>query len=285
MADIQVIITTILTPEALSATTTPPVTALQPAAPYTTVFTESLLHTFTTSSPPPGTPRASGAAAGNTGNLGTNGGVPKITSRSSSARASATNAVTSSPSLRSHHVSKSDIGRYTGMAIGAVFVLTLISSFFSAWWKHRKYVRTRPRGSIFVGTKLSDGQHSPQKRSMSQILMHSVSDSSFDAYAMSNTPPTTPASVSFMPSSPHSGSQQSHLDLNRGRAFSPSPVPIRPLPPTPSPKYAMHEEDTIFYAHTPPLDPRGFSPFGASPPGQILADPRSGWHMPGGDHQ
>jgi hypothetical protein len=146
-------------------------------------------------------------------------------------------------------------------------------------------VRKRPRGSIFIGSKLSDGQSSPQKRSMAQALMHSVSNSSFDAYAMSNTPPTSPPPV-FL-----NGCQQSHPDLlNRARGFSPSSLPVRPLPPTPSTKYTVHEDDAIFFPHVPPAvdphdySPHEYSPFGVSSSGSstlTTTDPR--WHS--GDHR
>lgn len=147
-----------------------------------------------------------------------------------------------------------------------VFFLTLISSFFSAYRKHRKFVRKRPRGSIFIGAGLSDGQSSPRKQSMAQTLMRSVSNRSFDAYALSNTPPTSPAPVYL------NGSQHSHSDvLNRARGFSPSPIHIRPLPPTPSPKHTIHEaEDAVFFSNVPPAaDPHEYShsPFGVSSSG------------------
>ncbi|KAJ6586884.1 hypothetical protein DFH09DRAFT_1359379 [Mycena vulgaris] len=164
-------------------------------------------------------------------------------SRSSAARASASALEPPSPSP---HKPKSNTGKYVGYAIGAVFFLTLISSFFSAYRKHRKFMRKRPRGSIFIGAGLSAGQRSPQERSMAQALMRSVSNSSFDAYALSDTPPTSPAPV-FRP-----------------RGFSPSPIPIRPLPPTPSPKYTIHEDDALFYA---PNERSQYSPFGASSSG------------------
>ncbi|KAJ6593863.1 hypothetical protein B0H19DRAFT_1092341 [Mycena capillaripes] len=99
---------------------------------------------------------------------------------------------------------------------------------------------------------------------MAQALMRSVSNSSFDAYALSNSPPTSPAPVYFH------GSQQSHPDLlNRARGFSPSPLPtIRPLPPTPSTKYPVHEDDPVFFPHVPPaVDPHEYSPHDYSPLG------------------
>ncbi|KAJ7132788.1 hypothetical protein C8R43DRAFT_1023357 [Mycena crocata] len=208
--------------------------------------------------------------------------------KSSAVRATASATHSSSPTARK---AKSNVGKYVGYAIGAgapifssnliivitvplVFFLTLISSFFSAYRKHRKYVRKRPRGSIFIGGRLSAGQNSPQKRSMAQALMRSVSNSSFDAYALSNSPPTSPAPV-FL-----GGSQHSQPDmLYRARGFSPSST-IRPLPATPSPKYTIHEDDAVFYPHVPPVDPHEYSPFGVSSSGsstQTSTDPR--WQL------
>ncbi|KAJ7725861.1 hypothetical protein DFH07DRAFT_249708 [Mycena maculata] len=193
-------------------------------------------------------------------------------SRSSSARASASSLQSSSPS--SHKPSSNVVGKYVGYAIGAVFFLTLISSFISAYRKHRKFVKKRPRGSTFIGARLSDGQNSTRKMSMAQALMRSVSNRSFDAYALSDTPPTSPAPVYL------GGNQHSHSDvLNRARGFSTSPIHTRPLPPTPSPKYTTHEEDPFFFPHVPPADPHehSHSPFGVSSSGsstQTSTDPR-----------
>ncbi|KAF7321265.1 C2H2-type domain-containing protein [Mycena kentingensis (nom. inval.)] len=132
---------------------------------------------------------------------------------------------TSSPHA---HKAKSNIGKYVGYAIGGFFLLLLVSSFFSAWRKHRKYVRKRPRGSIFIGSKLSDGESTPPKRSMAQTLRMSVSNSSFDAYALCRTPPATPLPV--YRADLHPESLQSTIVRGRGGQQ------IRPLPPTPTPQ-------------------------------------------------
>ncbi|KAJ7647370.1 hypothetical protein FB45DRAFT_893268 [Roridomyces roridus] len=159
-------------------------------------------------------------------------------SRSSTARATATALPSSSDG---HKVSKSEIGKYVGYAIGAVFFLTLISSFISAWRKHRKFVKKRPRGAIFTGASLSGGQNSPVKRSISQALMRSVSNRSFDAYALPVSNPTTPTTPTpaFFP-----GSQHTHSDvLNRARGFSPTPAAY------PSPKYTTSPSPEDPFAH------------------------------------
>ncbi|KAJ7497257.1 hypothetical protein FB451DRAFT_1210632 [Mycena latifolia] len=265
-----VVVTSILAsiPPTIVSTPTP----ILPTAVYTTVT--QVLTTIPTSSPEPFTaPQGttsgtltSNIQVGATTTAGYSSSRSSSFSRSSAARASASNSL---ESPRPHTGKpKSNVGKYVGYAIGAVFFLTLMSSFFSAYRKHRKYVRRRPRGSIFIGARLSDGQISPQKRSMAQALMRSVSNRSFDAYALSNTPPTSPAPVF-----------QSHPELHGARGISPSPIPIRPLPPTPSPKYTINEEDAVFYPQMPPVDPREYSPyspFGASSSGSSTQtrDPR-----------
>lgn len=224
----------------------------------------------------------------NTVLVGTTGAVygPKSSSgsfaRSASSSGTRSTASAVHSSVPTVHKPKSNTGKYVGYAIGAgeaifslslshdrnfpVFFLTLISSFISAYRKHRKYVKKRPRGSIFTGSKLSDGQNSPRKPSMAQALMRSVSNKSFDAYALSNTPPASPAPVYL------NGNQQSHPDIiNRARGFLPStsPLPIRPLPPTPtSAKFPVLEDDAVFYPHAPsPVDVHEYSPFGVSSSG------------------
>ncbi|KAF7361927.1 C2H2-type domain-containing protein [Mycena venus] len=264
-----VIVTSILAP-IVPATTSSPAPVV-PTAVFTTVT--QVLTTVGTSTPVPAytAPHTTAAPTNSvdTALVGTTGAVygpPRSSSgsfaraaSSSTARASASVVHSSTPVA---HKPKSNTGKYVGYAIGAVFFLTLISSFISAYRKHRKYVRKRPRGSIFIGSKLSDGQSSPQKRSMAQALMRSVSNTSFDAYALSNTPPTSPPPVYL------NGSQQAPPDINRARGFSPStsPIPPRPLPPTPtSIKYPIHEEDSVFYPHVPsPVDPHEYSPSGIS---------------------
>nr|GAT57662.1 predicted protein [Mycena chlorophos] len=156
-----------------------------------------------------------------------------------SARSSSTHIGPSAvPSPTVQHKPKSSLtGKIVGYSVGGFFLLLLLSSFFSAWRKRRQYVRKRPRASTFtgIGSKLSDGESTPPKRSMAQTLMRSVSQSSFDAYALCGSPPTTP-----LPVYPHPDS----LLVTRGPG-------IRPLPPTP----------------TPPKDDERRSPFGVSSSG------------------
>ncbi|KAJ6475328.1 hypothetical protein C8R47DRAFT_1143081 [Mycena vitilis] len=275
-ATVQLPPTTVIVTSILAPAPNPPATTSTPAPVIPTAVFTTVTHVFTTTTPGTSpvtlpafttstTPRditTSSTTLVGTDLVGTSGAVygpPKsgTLSRSSAARSSASASAlpTYSPSP---HKPKSNVGKYVGYAIGAVFFLTLISSFFSAYRKHRKYVRKRPRGSIFNGG-LSGGQSSPQKRSMAQALMRSVSNTSFDAYALSNSPPTSPAPV-FL-----NGSRQLHLDRSRG--FTPSPNPtIRPLPPTPT-KYT-HDDDAVFFPHVPPAvdvhdySPRDYSPFG-----------------------
>ncbi|KAJ7462248.1 hypothetical protein B0H11DRAFT_102228 [Mycena galericulata] len=268
-------------PPAPALTTSPPPIIPTATAVYTTVT--QVFTTIPTPSPAftISTPRGTDSETSSifisilgTTNAGYGYSPPRSSSfsRASTVKPSASSLPSSSHSSRKT-VSKSDIGKYVGYAIGAVFFLTLISSFFSAYRKHRKFVRKRPRGSIFIGAGLSDGQSSPRKQSMAQALMRSVSNRSFDAYALSNTPPRSPAPVYL------SGSQHSHSDvLNRARGFSPSPSHVRPLPPTPSPKHTIHEEDAVFFPHVPPADPHEYShsPFGVSSSGSSTqtTDPR-----------
>lgn len=241
-APVTIVVTSILPPAPASTPTTTSATAV-----YTTIT--HVLTTIPTSSPMPILTAPRETTSGSI--------VQAVTtstpSRSSTARASASSLGSAGP----HKPKNNLIGKYIGYAIGAVFFLTLISSFFSAWRKHRKYVRRRPRGSTFVGTRLSSGQSSPQKRSMSQALMpRSASNRSFDAYALFTTSPTSPAPV-----------YPSHSQLLiRSRELSVSPTMVRPLPPTPSPNYTIRSEDATFY----PVDPREYSqysPFGASSSG------------------
>ncbi|KAJ6499340.1 hypothetical protein C8R45DRAFT_113038 [Mycena sanguinolenta] len=280
-----VIVTSILTP-------IPPATTSTPAPVPTTAVYTTVTQVFTTTPVPAYTaPHVSATAAPPTDSfdtalVGTTGAVygsPKSSSgsfsRSTSSSAARSSASAVHSSVPPPHKPKSNTGKYVGYAIGAgetltrsslaititcsVFFLTLISSFISAYRKHRKYVRKRPRGSIFIpSSKLLDGDRKP---SMAQALMRSVSNRSFDAYALSNTPPTSPAPAYF------TGGQQTHTDiLNRARGFAPtSPLPVRPLPPTPSStKYLAHEDDPVFYPHvSSPIERRQHSPFGVSSSG------------------
>ncbi|KAF8210192.1 hypothetical protein K438DRAFT_1809143 [Mycena galopus ATCC 62051] len=275
-----VVVTSVLAPIAPTTTSSPaPVVQTAVYTTVTQVFTTTPVQAYTTPHVSTSTPAAAPAATSpdtglvGTALVGTTGAVygpPKSSSGSftrpassaSAARSSASIVHSSTPAL---HKPKSNTGKYVGYAIGAVFFLTLISSFISAYRKHRKYVKKRPRGSIFIGSKFSDGESSPRKPSMAQALMRSVSNRSFDAYALSNTPPTSPAPVYL------NGSQQSHSDILNRRGFSPSTSPLpRPLPPTPtSAKFPpIQEDDPVFYPHVPsPVDPREYSPFGVSSSG------------------
>ncbi|KAJ7188313.1 hypothetical protein C8R46DRAFT_1054351 [Mycena filopes] len=202
----------------------PPTTATLPAAPTPTAVTTIITQVQVLTAVPTPTPSP--------GFTSTARGTDKDMTAVPTNIAGTSNAVYGPPrstslSRSSPHKPKSNVGKYVGYAIGAVFFLTLISSFYSAYRKHRKYA-----------------------------LMRSVSNSSFDAYALSNSPPTSPSPV-FL-----NGSQQTHT-----RGFSPSPLPIRPLPPTPMMKYA-HEDDSVFFPHVPrAADAPEYSAFGVSSSG------------------
>ncbi|KAJ7218101.1 hypothetical protein GGX14DRAFT_439765 [Mycena pura] len=248
-----------------------PDTAPHPATTVATPLYTTVTQLFTTvpiSSPdsPSSTPHP--AAADTTGTLTTYSHATNAvysasrsgssSSRVSSARPSGSDVPSSHPTS---HKAKNNTGKYVGWAIGGFFLFLLLSSFISAWRKHRKFVRTRPRGSVFIGSRLSDGLSTPPKRSLSQALMHSVSNGSFDAYALCHTPPRSPASV-YLPAS-HQSHPESLL-VTRARGYSAaSPTHSRPLPQTPQTKYCMNEKDV-------PVDPHEYSrhsPFGVSSSG------------------
>ncbi|CAK5281516.1 unnamed protein product [Mycena citricolor] len=170
------------------------------------------------------------------------------TRSSASARASSS----STPLPNSAHKSKSNVGKYVGYAIGGVFLLLFISSFISAYRKHRKYIKRRPRGTVFAD-KLSSGQ---EKRSIAQAIMHSVSNSSFDAYALCTTPPASPT-----PAFVNGRQQVTRPDILPTHVRSMSGKDVRPLPATPT-KY----EDPIFFPRA-PVEHSRYSPFGLSSSG------------------
>ncbi|KAK7057227.1 hypothetical protein R3P38DRAFT_1167380 [Favolaschia claudopus] len=192
--------------------------------------------------------------------VGTTGTIDSLPNTSSSLRS--TSSAVAAPSVTMSlapvvHKSK-NIGKYVGYTIGAVFLFALLSSFLSTYRRHRRYMRKRPRPSVFTGTSISNTQlNVSRKSSFAQALMRSVSTRSFDAYALTNGPPPLPPYLG--------GSQPSSLDITTqgGRPVLPVSRPYRPLPPTPIQRHSVCAGNpVVFHSNVPPptVDPRNCSP-------------------------